>query len=345
MKLSMTLPHSPDTANLALWSKSLILAAGRRLDAKQIAERMGAPAAVIKAIAAPMDRSDMEMFADSNHILTSFAATVRNISAFFWLIQNGAFRAPFNQRISYFTGLPSGKLRGEGEVISVKRATGDKVFLQPKMVAGISVFTKEMITSVSGQGEAFLTTELKRAIVPTLDAGMFSLITDGSTPTMASSGPAPTGAIADIRWLLSQVNPKAESRLVWVMSPDVGQYASTLYEAGWVFERMGPTGGEICNTPAIVSDGLDPGTFGLIDATGIAADSLGVDLTVSTQSSLQLDDSPDSPVTSSTNVISLWQQNLVALMPQVMFDVERMRANAFAKVTGVNWGAGADSPA
>lgn len=346
MKVAITPAAAPDTAHMALWTKSLILADGYRAGALEIAERLKAPAAVIKVLQAPMSTydTDMDAFANSNTILTSFAATSRNISAFFWILANGAFRAPFNQRVSYLTGIPEGRMVDEAQVIGVKRSAGDKVFLQPRKVAGISVFSQELVQSAAGSGEAFLTNELRRAILPTLDSGFLSLITDGNTPTTASAGISAAGAVADLRWLLEQVSPKAESRLVWVAAPDVGRGLATMYDGGFVFPEMSPTGGTVLNLPAIVSDGMEAGTLGLLDATGIAAETMGVELSVSRQSSIQLDDAPDSPATAATAVISLWQNNLVGVMPSIIFGAERMKDNAFAKITGIGWD-NPDSPA
>ena len=72
-------------------------------------------------------------------------------------------------------------------------------------------------------------------------------------------------------------------------------------------------GGSIAGIPVIVSDGVPSGSVVLVDASQVAGASETITLDSSEQASVQLDTSPDSPVSGSTNITSLWQMNLVGL--------------------------------
>jgi hypothetical protein len=53
-----------------------------------------------------------------------------------------------------------------------------------------------------------------------------------------------------------------------------------------------------------------------------------------------MDTAPDSPPTGSTNVISLWQNNLVGLIAERFFTVTKVRSNSVVTVTGTDLGIG-----
>jgi hypothetical protein len=52
----------------------------------------------------------------------------------------------------------------------------------------------------------------------------------------------------------------------------------------------------------------------LVDAASVAVSVEAVRIDASSQASVQMDTSPDSPSTASTNLVSLWQSDLRALL-------------------------------
>jgi hypothetical protein len=62
------------------------------------------------------------------------------------------------------------------------------------------------------------------------------------------------------------------------------------------------------------------------------------------QGDIELSGSPDSPPTSATTRINLWQNDLVALLLRRYFGCELLRTNGAAMLTGVNYYTG-NSPA
>jgi hypothetical protein len=341
MRGVVSIADQPQTANMALWARSILLADGDGSLLQDLVKDL--PTAVQKAVNAPMLSTDNDMLGlvHTQSVLTSFAPLLKNSSAFYYLWANRMMpRAPMRQRFSFLTGNAAVTRVGEGQQIAVSRQSSDQVFLDPVKAAGIMVISKEMKKFLSEQAaEHFLSTELARAVSTATDAGMFEEIEDGSTPTQGSAGPTPVDAIQDLKWLLDSVGLKAESKPLWVAAPDVAVGAATLYgNGGLVFPQMGPTGGVMLNTPCLVTDALDPGTLGLIDGAGLAGDVEGVTITLAKHATLQLNDAPDSPPTAATTMVNLFQAGLVALMPEAYFAVARMRNTAFAKITNINWG-------
>ncbi|RWN28892.1 phage major capsid protein [Mesorhizobium sp.] len=346
MRAAISLADNPGTANLALWAKSVLFSETVGT-VRQAAENFNAPERVLRAINAPHMTTDSDLtgLTDTLQILTSFAPLLRNASAFFRLLENGMVKVPLRQRLTWLTGSASIGIVNEAEAIKVSRMISDNVTIDPVRAAGIVVLSDEFMKFLSAGGEAFLSMELRRAITASVDAGFFSLITDGSTPTQAASGSTESAALADVYALFEAVELTAESKPLIVMSPDVGRRAATLSGAGGrAFPNMGPTGGDMCGVPAMVTDALAAGTLGLVDAAGLAGDALGINIQSARHANVQLNDTPDSPATASTTLINLWQRNLVGLMPEVFFGVERLRDNAYATITGVQWNASGNSP-
>jgi hypothetical protein len=90
----------------------------------------------------------------------------------------------------------------------------------------------------------------------------------------------------------------------------------------------------------LVSSALPDQTLYLIDASAVAANADGVELKASGQVSVEMDDADlDQDATSSTgaSLVGLWQSGATALMAQVTFGVEVLRANAAVKIVNVAW--------
>jgi hypothetical protein len=99
---------------------------------------------------------------------------------------------------------------------------------------------------------------------------------------------------------------------------------------------MGLNGGTIAGMNVAVTDGVDAGTFVVVDASQIAAGSDTVELDVTRQATLQLETTPDSPPTASTVLQSLWQTNSVALKAERFFGAEPLTDTAVALIDGVS---------
>ena len=65
------------------------------------------------------------------------------------------------------------------------------------------------------------------------------------------------------------------------------------------------------------------------------ADDGGVDVSISSEASLQMD---DAPTAGAAQLVSLWQNNLIGFRAERTVNWARRRDNSVAYLTGVKWG-------
>lgn len=331
---------------LGLYAKALAMGRGDLPQSLQIAEQRSMPArvqSVLKAAVAVGTTTDTtwaKPLVDHQIIVSAFVSLLRNSSVFYRALDAGMVRVPFNTQAAMVTAGATAYIVNEGAPVPVSRLSLAGVALEPKTAAAMLVVTEDLIRSTSTASEAMLSTELRRGVTAAVDTEFFALITDGSTPTQVSSGTDGAAALADLRALLDAVEPTAESRLMWVMAPDVARQAATLAGADdtLVFPQMGPLGGVMLQLPAMVSDQMAPGTIGLLDMAGIAGESDTITIDASNQASVQMDSTPTNPPVAGTVLVSMWQHNMVSILAKAYFGVERLRTNAWAFLSGVQWG-------
>jgi hypothetical protein len=180
-------------------------------------------------------------------------------------------------------------------------SAGSALALRDALVAGLAQFLDQQF--------------LDPAIAPVADVSPGS-ITNGITPI------AGTGDVAaDLATLIDAflaANPSLESAVL-IVSP-----ATAL--------RLAQAIGNLADWPLTIVPSVQAGTsLILIDAAQVlVADEGGIALDVSREATLQLDSAPATPP---TNVVSLWQQNLVGLRAERFITWKRARAEAVAFVT------------
>lgn len=303
-----------------------------------LAARIGS-ARVQKAVSA-MNIGDDSAMVDMNIIVSAFIQQLRNQSAFYRLL-DGMIRVPFKTRISMIATDATAWIVGEGKPIPVTRATLDALTLDPKKAAALLVITEELLRST--KSEQNLTLALRRAISAAVDGQFFSLVIDDDTEEIASTGDDAIAAAGDIKLLLDAVSPSVESSLLFVLSPEVQRAAATLttQSGGFLFPNLTPVGGDIVGIPAIPSDQVGAGKVALIDASGIAGESGTVAIDASGYADIEMQSSGlliDSDTPAAAVLTSMWQTNSVAIRAVVDFDAKRLRDNAVAVLTGVEWG-------
>jgi hypothetical protein len=99
---------------------------------------------------------------------------------------------------------------------------------------------------------------------------------------------------------------------------------------------MTPHGGTILGIPVIASDAVTAGQVVLFDASGIAAGSDTVVLSTMGEGTIMPDTAPDSPQVAGTNVVSLWQSDLSALVVERWWGAEKLRSTSVAAVSNSN---------
>jgi HK97 family phage major capsid protein len=334
------------TALLPILARNLALAGGRSDDALRFAQATKAPDRVIQFLKAPVsahDTNDADLagMVDARVISTSFQTLLRNSSLFFRLLDNGLVRVPLRTRVGFTAASATAFVVGEGAAVPLSRMEIAGNVLEPTKVAALVVLTDEMIRSGGSDAEALIARELRRAVSHTVDEAFLAIAADNA-PSTPSAGPDAADAMADLRTLLTAVQPSAESRLLFAMSADVGRAAATLLTAtgGRLFPLMGPVGGTMIDVPAMVVDAMEPGTLALLDAAGIAGNAGLVTVEASNDTTVEMESEPDGDSTTptATTLVSMFQTNSTAILARATFGVHRFRDDAVAVVEGVDWG-------
>ncbi len=195
--------------------------------------------------------------------------SLRTKSVFYRLLDDNAFtRVPLFTQIAFATSTATGATVAEGAPIPVSKIVVDKLILQPANAVALCVFTDELLKNVTPAGQSFFNKELATAVSDAVDAKFLSLVASGATST-ASAGVSASNAWHDLRTALLSLSTSGASKLYWVASVDVAKKASTLADTagGAAFAAMSPSGGELCNLPALVASGVPAGSLYLIDAS------------------------------------------------------------------------------
>ena len=267
----------------------------------------------------------------------------------------GVRRVPFNIRVPTQTAGSSAYWVGEGSMKPMSSAAFNTITMNFAKVAALVAFTQESLRFSNPSLETLVRQDMIDAIAQKLD-------TDLLDPTKAvgtgSGGPSPasltngvssivatgtdaTAAIRDIRTLLNTIAalniPMTGG--TWVMHPTQAISFSLMLNAlGQAeFPTVTPEGGtlmgfRVLTTTNIPSSGGSP-TDGymmafIIPGEILLADDGNVTVDASDQASLQFDSAPDSPVTASTTMVSLWQQNMIALRAEREVNWYRRRTGA-----------------
>jgi hypothetical protein len=221
----------------------------------------------------------------------------------------------------------------EGSVKPVGRLSITGAHQNPTKAHAIVVTSNELARHSSPAALQFILRALRIAVAVTTDAAFISAITSGVTPGTAS-GETSAAIRLDIKNLLRSVLPGQGSSLYIITTPQICEaWCMTDGAGGGAFPQLGPMGGSINGIPVLVSDGVASAqgqAIILVDAAGIAAGSGDVALSQMQDGVLQMSDTPDSPSTASTSLVSLWQNNLTAAVVERWMVASRIRENAVA---------------
>jgi hypothetical protein len=167
------------------------------------------------------------------------------------------------------------------------------------------------------------------------------MIVDSSTPSIASSGPTASYAKADLRAAMLAMNPDGAGNLYWISAVDVARKACTLASQGLdAFPNMGPQGGEMAGTPAVVSSGVPAGSLYLVDASQIAADGGPVTARTSNKTDILMDSAPlmNSSTPTPATLVSMFTTNSTATLASAWFAAQRLRDDCVSVITDIDWG-------
>lgn len=230
--------------------------------------------------------------------------------------------------------------------------------LEPLKVANIAVATMEVIRDSSPAAEGIIRDQLAAALRERLDIDFISptkAAVAGVSPASILNGVAPivssgTDADAvrtDMRALFGQfiAANNAPTAGVWVMSSTTALALSLMQNplGQTEFPGISMNGGNLFGLPVITSEYLvgdsGGGIVALVNASDIYyADTGAIDLSMSTEASLQMSDTPDNPTTATTVLVSLWQRNMIGWRSELGVNWARRRPSAVAWLSQVNWG-------
>lgn len=263
-------------------------------------------------------------------------------------------RVPFNIKFTRQTAGTTGTFVGEGAPKPLGKMDFELLSLTFAKAATIIVLTDELVRFSNPNAEILARDDLANGIARYLDirfidpvyAGVANVspasITNGVTP-IASLGTTianitDTAAVALAAMIAAELDP---TNLVWIMNPATALSLSLKRTSQDVFAFPGLTalGGTFLGYPVITSNsvalsGSPTESFVvLMDPTNVMlADDGGVSIEMSTEASLQMSDTPSAGAQS---LVSLWQNNMVALKAE-RYITWRKRRDAAVQVITMN---------
>ena len=249
----------------------------------------------------------------------------------------------------------------EGEAKPLTQWTYTRAKMSPLKVAAIAAATKETLMRASVNADAFLRDELARAVNSRIDGSLISgaaAVPDESpagllngTNALSLSG---DGSVAGIRCDIAQFLKElvgdnlSVSGAFWVMPETVAiDLSLATNEVGTpAFPGITPNGGTLAGLPVFTSQYVPTDTDGPVVAL-IKGDEIflgdegGIQVSVSDQASLHMDNAPtmnSTTPTGSDSMVSMWQTNSVAFLVERFVNWQKRRASAVVWAN-VNWDA------
>lgn len=210
--------------------------------------------------------------------------------------------------------------------------------LTPHKAAALTVATNEFLRTPGARD--MLNGELQTAVSFATDSIFLSELV-GLTSPIASVSPS-----VDFAALLAAVTLHANSRLFWVMRPADLAHIAAGGSATWG-ASLTVSGGTTAGVTVIPSDVPAEGTSVMFDASQIAADGGTLRIEASSQTSIQMSDSPtiqtlggspSAPV--AANLTSMFQTSSTACLVERIFAFKMLRDTAVASISGINYAGG-----
>lgn len=243
---------------------------------------------------------------------------------------------PFKIKVPRQTAAATVGWVGEGQVKPVSKLAFDSVTLDIAKIAGIVVLTDELVRHSAPSAEMLVRDDLAAAVIQFED-GQFvdpSKASDGSSPASVTNGVTPVTAsgttsdafradIVDLMQTFVAAN-LGLSDGAWIMTQQqalaIGMMLNSLGQR--LYPDVTVNGGTLNGLPVIASENMASTDGSPADGYPIIllkqrdillADDGQVTIDASREASLQMDTSPDSPTSGSTNLVSMFQQNMLAI--------------------------------
>jgi hypothetical protein len=258
--------------------------------------------------------------------------SMRTASAFYRVLSDGGFtRIPMMRRVGMVTSAPTAAVVAEGTAIPLSRVVIGNVVLTPQKAAGLIALSDELLLATDPGGQQMFSRQLAAVLAAAVDTAFVNTITTGVTPITSVS------ANKDVRALLTAVNMVGIARPYFIGGTNIGKLGASLATFFPAFAATSAVGGELANLPLAISSGVPVDELVLIDGSGIAVDATPPEVSVSTETDLQLDTAPtgSSATPTAVSMTSMFSTNSVAVKAVAVFGAARLRADAVAVVTGI----------
>lgn len=276
--------------------------------------------------------SNSSALVDYSNISAGFVNSLINASAFDTMRVGGMVLVPLTTASvgAVSIGAQFYSL-GEGSAKPVSRMTITAQQMTPTKVHGCVVVTQELARSTQPGALQLIERGLRTGCAGLTDLAFIANISIGA-PVATSTGQTAEAVRADIANLLRAISTGQDSKLYLLVTPLICKSWSMLTDSKGLsaFPTLSPTGGTVNGVIVIASDGVPTGQVILADASGIAASPGEMILQQFSEGSFQADSSPDSPQTAATNLISLWQLNLTAVVIERFLCAVKLRSDAVA---------------
>lgn len=263
---------------------------------------------------------------------------------------------PFREPLISQTGGGASYWVGEGKPKPLTSFNFARTTLEPLKIANIAVLTEENIRSSSPSSEMIVRDSLRDALVEGQDLAFIdpansgqqnvkpASITNGAS-AIVSTGTDADAVRLDVRAVMQKFidanNPPTAG--VWIMSAANALALSLMVNALGQpeFSGISMSGGTFFGLPVIVSEHVGD-IVALVNASDIyQGDDGDIAVDMSREAALEMKSASltqDGAAGTGASLVSLWQNNLVALRAERTINWARRRTSAVAYLTDVAWG-------
>lgn len=269
----------------------------------------------------------------------------------------GFRRAPFQVSVPRQTAGATATWVGEGRATPVTNLAFDSLTLEHSKIGAIIVLSRELAKLGSPDANALIDTDLTKtvgvsvdsnALNPTIAAGDDhpASLTYGVTPVNAT-GTTYEALKADLLTLFAQMSDGGATLEAPYLVMSRTMALQIALGIDWPSNpTLGVNGGDLFGVPVLttsasLTDNNSPSDefIAAIDAASVLMADDGVEFSVSQQGAVQMDTAPDSPPTTTTVMIGLWQHNLSAIKINRFIRWTKAVSGAAGYINGANYGA------
>jgi len=255
---------------------------------------------------------------------------------------------PFNVKVPTQTAGGAYNWVGEAKPKPLTKLAFSAETLGMTKVAGIIVLTDELVRSSNPSAEALVRADMVAGIAQFIDQQFLDPavapaagVSPGSVTNGAATAVATANPLADIMGLINHyaTNNISVDGLAIVLSSANALALSfrTNLDGSPEFPGVGVNGGSYKGITFITSNTAGATIVSMQPQLILFADDGGVTIDASREASLQMDSAPMSPADATVVMVSMFQNNCVALRAERFITWKRIGVNAVKYLTAANW--------